>query len=334
MKSIIFFFVYLFILAFIYEYNYIYIYNILYFNYKYTISKSSYNYLILSFALNYNFSKIKNFILSLNKTEYNGEFILITNSYINSLKKSILSYRLYNIKLFNKYPYYPYNDSKYPISLTNIKKNLYYYTGKSFVTYRYFIIKLFIKYYGYRYKFILLVDIRDVLFQLNPFEWNINKGIYLVEEHPKRVIGGDKSNILYVKKYNPTHILYKSKVINGGVMYGSYPEILLFLTDFLVYICLFNCNGNDQGGLNSFIRTKRSFSYPMFILNSSHTPVKTLALWLFDSNKCCIPINNTIVNVDFSIPHLIHQYDRAVKALTTDEIYLNIYIKYLDYYTH
>lgn len=334
MKRIIFFFVTIVIFNQLSSYYYFIRYTSLCYNYEYCISKKEVKYVVLSFALNFNYNRIKRFILSLNKTNFEGELILFTYFTIVALKYIILSYKVHIIILNTTYPFYPYNDSIFPISINNIKNSLYYYTGKSFVTYRYFIIKLFIKFYGFKYKFYLLTDIRDVLFQLSPFNWNIKKGIYLVEEHPKRVIGGDKSNINFVKKYRPTQKLYNSTVINGGVMYGSYPEILSFLTDFLNYICSFNCNGNDQGGLNSFIRSFTYFSYPIYILNSSHTPVKTLALWLFDSSICCLPKNNTILNSDLSIPHIIHQYDRAIKTLLDNEKYLHNYNRYLDYYTN
>lgn len=319
---------------------YISIYNnnnkhlLLYFNYNNMILRDKYmNNLIISFALHYNFSQIKRFILSLKRTEYKGNIILFTFTISNRYKQLLLLYNISVIELYNSYPYYPHNHSIYPIAKKCIMKYLYIFKGKSFVTYRYFIYNLFIRYYGWYFNFILLTDIRDVIFQLNPFEWNIKRGVYLVEEHPNRKIGNDKSNYLYVKQYKPREELYNSTIINGGVMYGSYPELLFFLTDLLKHICLFNCNANDQGGINSFIRSTHLFTYPLYIFNSSHTPVKTLALWLFDSSKCCIPYNNIIQNKDSSIPHIIHQYDRAIKANYNNKDILNLYYSYIHFYS-
>lgn len=311
------------------------IYNLSYFNFQSCNNKCKQKNkcLVISFALNYNYSRIENFILSLNKTKYIGDILIFTFNSSNLMKRTELLYKIYYIQLMTIFPYYPYDDINFPISKKNILKNLYYYKGKSFVTYRYFIIKLFIKYFGSKYKYILLTDVRDVLFQLNPFNWNIFKGIYIVEEHPKRKIENDKSNLIYVKLYNPSKKLLNSLILNGGIIFGTYPEFFYFLDDFLSYICIFNCNGNDQGGLNSFIRNLNFFHYPIYLLNSSHTPVKTLALWLFDSQKCCIPYNNIIYNYDNSIPHIIHQYDRAIRAAKNNHILLEIYNNYVNYNT-
>lgn len=291
------------------------------------------NMLVLSLALNYNFSHITNFILSLKNSKYNGKIIIFTYSISKCYKDLLLSNNIDNIELKHKYPYYPHNDTYYPIAKGKIKKYLYYYKGKSFLTYRYFIYKLFIRYYGKYYKYILITDIRDVLFQKNPFEWNIKRGVYLIEEHPKRKIGSDKSNAMYVKHFKPSKHVYKSTIINGGIIYGSNVEIYFFLEDLLKFICSFHCNANDQGGINTFVRSSKYFSYPLYILNASHTPVKTLALWLFDSPKCCLPMNNIILNKDLSVPHIIHQYDRAIKSNIYNNYTSKLYFEYLNYYT-
>lgn len=308
-------------------------YHLKYFNFSNkTVIKFNKNNLILSLALNYNFTQIENFIFSLNKSHYKGKVILFTYT-ISQVYEQLLSFYNVNVIELNfTYPFYPFNHTLYPISESNVLKCLYYYKGKSFVTYRYFIYKLFIKYYGKYYNHILITDIRDVLFQKNPFQWNIERGIYLIEEHPTRNIGSDKSNIMFVEKYKPSKLIYKSTIINGGIIYGSYPEISFFLSDFLKYICSFHCNGNDQGGINTFIRVTKCFSYPLFVLNSSHTPVKTLALWLFDSPKCCLPINNIILNIDLSTPHIIHQYDRAIKVNYYNNYTIKLYKSYINYY--
>lgn len=68
----------------------------------------------------------------------------------------------------------------------------------------------------------VIIHIRDVLFQNNPFEWNIKRGIFLIEEHPTRKIGSDKSNIMFVEKNKPRKLIYRTTIIKGGIMYGNY----------------------------------------------------------------------------------------------------------------
>lgn len=305
-------------------------YRFNYFNFNY-IETESINNLIISFALNYSYLYMKYFIKSLKRTKYKGNIIFFTFAISEKLQKLLKNNTIEWIALEKEYPFYPFIHKHYPIERKNVIKYLYNFKGKSFVTYRYFIIKLFLTYHGKNFNHVLLSDIRDVIFQANPFNWNINNGVYLVEEHPHRRIGDDKSNKMYVKYYKPDSQLYRKTIINGGIIYGSYPAILFFLVEFLDFICSFHCNANDQGGLNAFVRKKKIFPYPIFLLNSSHTPVRTLALWLFDSSKCCLPINYVILNKDNSLPLIIHQYDRAIKANYRNENLSKQYIKYILY---
>lgn len=309
-------------------------YSLKYYNYIYSSNNNINNSLIITSALNFNISNFLVFIESLQKTGFSGITVVFTFSLRGTETKYLFSKEVDVIELSRYYPFYPSNHLKYPISSRNLFKYLHFYKGKSFVTYRYFIYKLFIKYYGKYFSNIFITDIRDVIFQENPFKWNIESGIYLVEEHPKITIGKDLSNKIYLKNYNPNKRIYQNSIINGGTIYGTYPYILHFLSELLTYICSFGCNSNDQGGINSYVRSINLYPFPLFILNSSHTPVKTIALWINHYSKCCLPVTNFILNEDKSIPNVVHQYDRIIKRNKNNSSIIELLQKYIYHYTH
>lgn len=94
-----------------------------------------------------------------------------------------ISYLYFNYS----FPYYPVSNIKYRDDITFIRNTypeLYKIKDHNTLIWilRYYLIFTFIKFHGNYNSVYLLSDIRDVIFQSDPFAWRYKKGVYIVEE--------------------------------------------------------------------------------------------------------------------------------------------------------
>lgn len=277
-------------------------------------------------------AKTQYFFKSLEKVKYKGKIIIFVDK-----KQNIKYYKNLKIDylLFSKrYPYYPVNNKKYHINLSFIN-SIYPYFNESIKhihflwIIRYYLIYSYISFYGSDKDSYLLSDIRDVIFQKNPFNWKFNKGIYLVEESKLKSL--KEVSFEWMKLYTINDTILKQKVINGGIMFGTHKEIKSFLKEFLKGYYKEGKNGVDQAYLNYFIYTKSIFHYPLYICESNKCFCKCLIQEIMFSKELIINERDMMIyNTDHSVPCLIHQYTQIYKTNSTYRINLfQSYIKML-----
>jgi len=123
----------------------------------------------------------------------------------------------------------------------------------------------FAYYYNYLkhqpYKYILLADIRDVVFQSNPFDgFNVNLAVF--QESPSIRIKDEVFNRNWIKEGFGEDVfkaIADQKIYCSGTIMGSYAGIMSFLEIF-ISTCLewsipYNIKGMDQGIFNYLIHT-------------------------------------------------------------------------------
>lgn len=143
--------------------------NIFYYNTKKICTRE----IIFGLISELSVDKTFTFFKSLQKVKYDGKIIVFVDK-----KENCQYYNHLNIEYlyFNSnYPYYPVNHHLYPISTSFINNKYPNFTEikKNYVVFlwilRYYLIYSFITHYGNDKDTYLFSDIKDVIFQKNPF---------------------------------------------------------------------------------------------------------------------------------------------------------------------
>lgn len=289
--------------------------------------QSNKKHVIFSLALDYEWKNIKYFIISLRKSGYNGSIVLlveenstlINNTILNNLNTSF-------IYITKKYPYISEKNSYYYFNITEAKRNMVLNHKFKFTVYRHIIIKLWMDSYLDYFDYYGILDIRDVVFQRNPFDFHIKKGVYLFEEAINYPIKYQTKMVEWISVYENWKKVSNNPIINSGITIGTKYEIYKF---YKIYIkLLFNSTTASQGTLNFYYYNGIFKPIPIYIFKNGFGLALHFHVEYIDKKnkeKFYPPQNNCFVNKDSSIPAIIHQYDR---------IGYNNLINYLKYYNN
>lgn len=268
------------------------------------------NTLVIGMALGYEYDKYKYFIMSLRKY-YKGDVILFIDE--NSSEESISFLRNYSIEYINltKYfPYYSQNNSKYPINSSSILTHIYdgdYYIKYS--TLRIYLISMWLNIYGYKYNYYLSCDVRDIYFQSNPFDWNIGKGVYLVEQTYNFKMVNSYYDIVWIIGYKNAYKYLNNTLINGGTIFGSENEITYFYNKMVNLMLKRFVKTTDQSLFNLMLYLYDFTFLPLYVSVNGFGIAWTLHLEVFFNLELYAqPKNNYIYNIDGTIPPIIHSY--------------------------
>lgn len=289
--------------------------------YKYISNKEVYikNPLIWSFAYSYNWEKMKLFIISLRKWNYDGDLVIGISDYLyDELKDKIIKYNIKAIIIEDEWPFYSIKNNPYfPINETFIKEKMieerYYSMNDKWNVYRYSILNMWLLIYGNKYSHIMNLDIRDIIFQDNPFKWNFEDGMYLVDETKYNItLGEEKYNLKWIEVYDGYEKILNERILNSGTIFGSTYYFVKFVNQFTEFMRNNKKVTNEQGTMNYLYHTNY-FKEIKFLMNKNeYGIVYTMALdHIYFHEICKFNIKDKILyNADFSKPLIIHQYDR------------------------
>ena len=163
------------------------------------------------------------------------------------------------------------------------------------------------------YTQVMLTDVRDVVFQRDPFEWmQGRKGVFCFEEMEGRTIGECKSNSRMVREAFGEEGLQKLRgfqISCAGVTFGTRAELLKYLDRFLDLalgaLSLRPCSGSDQGVHNRIVHLE---TLENLELVDNEGPVFTMGC----VPQKCIRVNaaGEVVNKNGQAYPILHQYDR------------------------
>lgn len=283
--------------------------------------------LIICFAAGYKWNNIKNFVLSLRFHKYNGDiFLFIKEDQENILKEYFYKYNVKYLLINDNYPFYSNKNIEYIISNKELNKCMLKkrnYGSYKWHTYRFSLIYCFLSIYGKRYSNILSCDVRDIIFQSNPFLWNIEDHLYLVEETDYIRIKDNKCNDKWIKKYKHYKDVRMCKILNSGVIIGKTNLFIKFYKRYIDFLDKNYVNTAEQGALNYFFYTNNLNDNNVIINRNGYGFVATVGLEveLKHSTDLFPQEDNFIYNYDGSKPCMIHQYDRYINEF-------NNYIKF------
>lgn len=288
--------------------------------------------LIIGAATGYTYKQLFPFIKTLKETQYNGDicFLISYNTpndlvkklkedgivtikvqnYLNHLPK-ILHNRFYSRFMKPIHKIYPYVINFLPISQNDKIKLI----GKISTLFLSIACSRYYYYYKYinnnrKHNRILLTDVRDVVFQRNPFEIQQPEGIYLAIENTEIMLKNDSSNTRWIKNMYGKSELNKigdAHVSCSGTTMGDENNIINYLKKMIIELSKVNYKiagrfGYDQGVHNYLLRNN-NFKNVNFMYNGE-SPVYTMLLTKNFNIK-----DGTLYNNDNTITPLLHQYD-------------------------
>jgi hypothetical protein len=159
----------------------------------------------------------------------------------------------------------------------------------------------------------MITDVRDVIFQENPFIWMGQKqGVFCFEEACGLTIGNSSANSRMVREVfgaNGLAQVSHRQVSCAGITFGTRTSLLLYLQSFLDLALqaknLWPCSGSDQGIHNYIIY---QIGIPAMQLVNNEGPVFTMG---------CVPRKQIrqnsfgqVINHEGTVYPILHQYGR------------------------
>lgn len=245
--------------------------------------------LIMGLISYYSWEDIKFFFLSLERSGFPGEVVLFME-YIDNQTQEILKNLKLDVKLV-------------PFQRVGLE------TVFNIIDYRHYLYLNFLEANSNRFNKVLITDIRDVYFQINPFDTKWSEECITVAKEVVRIKDEYWNTRWILSKfgYQIYSQLENETVICAGTTYGPSAQILHYLKDmvhYLFYLDYYPLIVNDQAVHNYLVHTGKIA--PISFADNDKGPIMTLS---FESN---INVNgdNQILLKNGTVAPIIHQYDR------------------------
>jgi len=264
--------------------------------------------LILGTAEGYAFEDIALFLGSLKKTSFSGSVYFFVHG-MNFIDRSVL--RNYGINVIPYRKKFPFLKGKVDIHAdfcSNGFKKLYveYYR---FIIYYFFLKSRFKE---FRDRTVLLTDIRDVVFQNDPFKYNYNTSkLYFFTENKDCPIQENSFNSSWIHSLYGSAVLSeigKYRCICSGMILGSVELIIGYLDTMIRHISEIQqvVRGGDQA-IHEFIIYKEGVDN-CEILSNEDGPI--MHLHTIKPEDIAVDENGYIRSKNNAIVDIVHQYDR------------------------
>lgn len=311
-------------------------------------SKISTNNLVLGLVKGYEFEQIKPFLVSLRNCGYQGDICLLVSKLSPATQQALQQYAEQHRLILHPFQDRPLLSFPYKIKNKNLvfkeiyrhellfypltklyaqlvntaasqnKENSYLlkcHISKFFLNVmaiRYPLYYLYLFTHGKSYANVMLTDVRDVLFQADPFDFAFDfDGLCCFLEDEEKTIGscGFNSNwILTGFGEDALHQVGHQKITCAGTTIGTYSAVMNYLEIMVDYLIKLKaqCMGIDQGVHNYVIR-KGLINNVRFYENH-YSPV--LTMHHTDKDKIRFNGDGYVINEDGSVINVLHQYDR------------------------
>ncbi len=260
--------------------------------------------IVLAAASGYQFAQIKPFIVTLKKSGFKGDLCLFISQADTDL---LIQVKQLNVILIPFTTAYPFNkdllDSKglLPHKFSN---------GISVKFLRYILYYLYLKKYGDNYSNVLISDIKDVIFQRDPFDFRIGDQLCCFLEEAGYTLATSPFNSGRILTHFGKEALQKignNQPSCSGTIIGSIPAMIAYLEQMINAISTLDYQGGgDQGVHNYLIYTRK---VPNIRLISNETgPVLTIGSKI--SKEIRFNKHGFVINDKGEIYKIVHQYDR------------------------
>jgi hypothetical protein len=256
--------------------------------------------LILSTVWGYSFVDLEPFLSTLRRTGYEGDVVFLCSQMAPKTLQKLQSAGVQVVPFARPFPYLG------PDLAEHNHWGEMPDAGFFFFCLRHLLYYCFLKEHGAKYQNIFLTDVRDVIFQGDPFGFPIT-GLTGFEEKEGVSIKEQSSNRAWILgTFGPEVFEYlKDKsIICAGTTYGPVDAMLTYLDAMVSTIFKQNGSNNDQGVHNFVIHTGLVTNVTVYQNNDG--PVLNIGI------EDTVRLNNTreILNLRNQVPPVVHQYDR------------------------
>lgn len=260
--------------------------------------------LILGSAVNLDESHLFPFLNSLYQTDFGGKVVF----YVSQINNSTI---VFLNKMKVEMIHFDYSQLKGIMPIH---------------AFRYFLFQKYLYENEHHFDYVMLTDTRDVIFQMNPFNFQIEDYLCLFLEDESQTIGGCRFNSNWIcSKFGAAELekLSACKISCSGITIGSCAKIQFYLSQMTKYLMpAINLVGYDQG-VHNYLLYNNLLKGVKLIENNAGS-----VLTMGNMNAQKIRYNNLgkIINNKDGIVNILHQYDRhqAFKNLNDSEISTNL----------
>jgi hypothetical protein len=286
------------------------------------------NNLILTISDNYNFFHLSRFFLSLFKTSFKGKAVLYAGP--NTGTSSIKKLRSIGVEVIQYKAAFPYIDTPHLANFKQLPEPIHIYNFRHFL-YLDYILK-----HEEQFSKVLLTDVRDVVFQRDPFDFDMDNALYVAMESRSRKIADCQYNSAWIRngygkdvmlEMAPHIISCAGTTIGPMVRVKAYLEILL--QEIMTLRDAYNCA--DQAVHNRLLQQGRIA--PVIQLYNEDSPILTIGA----EPDFTLDAAGFVLDGKGTRPAIVHQYDRhpsligamdkLVYANELEKLYLKIKYK-------
>lgn len=281
--------------------------------------------LILAQAYNYDFAQLAPFIVSLRQTNFDGDVVMFSNRLSEDTKSRLKDHGI-RVQEFH-YRGHEVRNSAYivwpwlrwlrycPIPFPIKKAILRPIVNIPWVR--------MILYYDFlagnlgRYDNVMLTDVRDVVFQVDPFVPGVRPGIRAVLEDASMRIGTSTANIDWITDlFGPAVLaeLADRPISCSGTIIGDAPSMLKYLRAFIetaFTVRSTRLNGGDQG-IHNFLVYKRLGNL-VTLLRNEESEMLTMG-YMPRESPFPQDADGRLVDGQGRAYSVLHQYDRHPKT--------------------
>ncbi|MHA1278248.1 MAG: hypothetical protein ACTSQI_18010 [Candidatus Helarchaeota archaeon] len=261
--------------------------------------------LILGTAMGYRFEHLKPFLFSLKNTGFKGDLVL----FVSEVDKATytLLYK-HGVKLIPFKEEYPFTTKlKIPDGFLPEK----FSSGKISVKYlRYILYFLYLLKNEGKFSKILITDVRDIIFQRNPFDFNFKNALCCFIEDSHVILKDSPFNAVRIRRHfgeDTLERIGRQHPLCSGTTYGIYSGIMKYLRKMIELIFESDTIGGGDQGLHNYLIYTEEFD-DLKLYDNENGPVFTFGTKMIKS----IHINSEglITNSKGDVFNIIHQYDR------------------------
>jgi hypothetical protein len=262
--------------------------------------------LILGTVEHYDFYEFRRFLISLRQTNFRGHICLFVGPGIS--RGTVRKIQQYDVEVVPYSGAFPFVADPHADAPKSLPEPIHIYNYRHFLYYDY-LLK-----HGCRFRNVLLTDVRDVVFQQDPFEFPISDQIYVAMENPDIPVGACPWTSQWLLAGYAPEVLDRLKdkdMSCAGTTLAPVPHMMRYLELMLAEIAgmknAYTCA--DQAAHNLLLHDGKLD--PVEKLGNFEGPILTVG----SEPRYQLNENNELVNRDGSKIALIHQYDRYPQLL-------------------
>lgn len=257
--------------------------------------------LILGAVDNYTFHEISPFVLSLRQTRFAGHLCLFAGPRIGGA--TIRKLERLGVEVLRYRDQFPFVAEPHPRNVKALPEPIHVCNSRYFLYYDYLLKR------GSEYRNVLITDVRDVVFQADPFAQKIGTAIHVAMENPDIPIGDCQWTAPWIVAAYGEEALERLKsapMSCSGTTMGPVSAMKRYLKAMLEQIARMKSADAylDQAAHNRLLHDGKL--EPVRRLENFRGPILTVG----SEPRYRLNDRGAVVNRDGSVIAVVHQYDR------------------------